>query len=486
MTGRRASASGQRAKTTAVSDAASRRNGAASARAGDELPPTEPDRLSGTTIVLGVSGGIAAYKAVEICRRLVDAGAHVAPVLTTGATHFVGEATFSALASEPARRSLFGEDHPIPHTDLGKRADLVLVAPATARVIGEYAAGISSDLLVATLLATRAPVLMCPAMHTEMWEHAAVQDNLATLRRRGVHILEPVSGRLAGGDIGAGRLPDPEAIVEEAVRVLAAARGLPWHDRPLAGHRVLVTAGGTREPIDPVRYISNRSSGKQGYAVAEVALELGADVTLVTTMARPAPSGLEVIRVETAAEMADAVLARAEGADLVVMAAAVSDYRPAVVATQKLHKADGLPEIRLVPTLDILAELGRRRRDGQVLIGFAAETDALAERAEAKLAAKDVDLLVGNDVTADGVGFGHETNAVTIFHRGGGRTEVPLQSKRAVARAIIDAALPLLGARALARTESSRVEVPGAEGLPDSAPETSPRTYRDRAGGADA
>jgi phosphopantothenoylcysteine decarboxylase/phosphopantothenate--cysteine ligase len=299
-----------------------------------------------------------------------------------------------------------------------------------------------------------------------------------------VHVLEPVCGRLAGGDVGAGRLPDPEAIVEEAARILGAARGLAGHRHPLGGRKVLVTAGGTREPIDPVRYISNRSSGKQGYAIADVACELGADVTLVTTVTLPARSDLEVIHVETAAEMADAVLARAESADLVVMAAAVSDYRPAVVATRKLRKADGLPEIRLVPTLDILAELGRRRRDGQVLVGFAAETDALAERAEAKLEAKDVDLLVGNDVTADGVGFGHETNAVTIFHRGGGRTEVPLQSKRAVARAIVDAALPLLGARVLARPDVSRVKVPSAEGPPASAPETSPRTGRDRARGA--
>jgi len=467
-----------------VSEPAFRRNGAASPPAGDPLPLTERG-LSGTTIVLGVSGGIAAYKAVEICRRLVDAGAHVAPVLTAGATHFVGEATFSALASEPARRSLFGEDHPIPHTDLGRRADLVLVAPATARVIGAYAAGISSDLLVATLLATRAPVLVCPAMHTEMWDHAAVQDNLATLRRRGVHVLEPVSGRLAGGDVGAGRLPEPEAIVEQVARILRAAGDLSWHDRPLAGRKVLVTAGGTREPIDPVRYLSNRSSGKQGHAVAELALELGADVTLVTTVTRPAPSGLEVILVETAAEMADAVFARAESADVVVMAAAVSDYRPAVMATRKLHKADGLPEIRLVPTLDILTELGRRRRPGQVLVGFAAETDALAERAEAKLEAKDVDLLVGNDVTAEGVGFGHETNAVTIFHRGGSRTEVPLQSKRAVARAILDATLPLLGAQVLAQADAARVKVPVAEGPPASAPETLPRTGRDRERGAD-
>ena len=411
-------------------------------RAGD--PRGSRSSLVGATVVLGVSGGIAAYKAVELCRRLVDAGAHVVPVLTENATRFVGEATFSALASEPARVELFGDVVPIPHTELARRADLVLIAPATARVIGAYAAGISSDLLVATLLATRAPVLVCPAMHTEMWEHAAVQENLATLRRRGVHVLEPGTGRLAAGDVGPGRLPETDAIVEEAVRILAATRDTAHGPRPLSLRRVLVTAGGTREPIDPVRYLSNRSSGKQGHALAEVAAELGAQVTLVTTSDLPVAPGIEVVAVETAAEMADAVLSRAETADVVIMAAAVADYRPATVAATKLHKADGLCEIRLVPTVDILAELGTHRRPGQVLVGFAAETDALVERARAKLEAKNVDLLVANDVAAQGVGFGHDTNAVTIFHRDGTSTEIPLQSKRAVAQAVLWATLPLL------------------------------------------
>ncbi len=420
--------------------------------------------LVGATVVLGVSGGIAAYKAVELCRRLVDAGSHVVPVLTANATRFVGTATFSALASEPARAEMFADDLPIPHTDLGRRADLVLIAPATARVIGAYAAGISSDLLVATLLATRAPVLVCPAMHAEMWEHAAVQENLATLRRRGVHVLEPEIGRLAGGDVGAGRLPETDVIVAEAARVLSASRDAARGDLPLSGRRVLVTAGGTREPIDPVRFLSNRSSGRQGHALAEAAADLGAQVTLVTTSGLPAAPGIEVVEVETAAEMADAVLFRAETTDLVVMAAAVADYRPAVVATTKLHKADGAPEIRLVPTVDILAELARRRRPGQVLIGFAAETDSLPERAVAKLEAKDVDLMVGNDVAAVGVGFGHETNAVTIFHRGGGRTEVPLRSKRAVAEAVLRAALPLLSGDARGCPGASRAEFPDLDG----------------------
>lgn len=401
------------------------------------------EAFRGTTIVLGVSGGIAAYKAVELCRHLVDAGAQVLPVLTEAATRFVGEATFSALASEPVRLSLFGEDAPIPHTELGRRADLVLVAPATARVIGSFAAGISSDLLVATLLATRAPVLICPAMHTEMWENPAVRENVATLRRRGVEVLEPASGHLAGGDVGAGRLPETDEIVRAAATILARRRQAPAAGA-LAGRRVLVTAGGTREPIDPVRYLSNRSSGRQGHALAEVAAELGAEVTLVTASQLPVVPGIEVVQVETAAEMADAVLSRADGADLVVMAAAVADYRPEESAPSKLHKNDGPPQIHLVATLDILAELGRRRRPGQVLVGFAAETGELAERATAKLAAKDVDLIVGNDVAAKGAGFGHETNAVTIFERGGERHEVTLRSKQDVARAVLCATLPLL------------------------------------------
>ncbi|MGA3217198.1 MAG: bifunctional phosphopantothenoylcysteine decarboxylase/phosphopantothenate--cysteine ligase CoaBC, partial [Acidimicrobiales bacterium] len=245
--------------------------------------PSQPERpLAGANVVLGVSGGIAAYKAVELCRRLVDAGAHVVPVLTASATRFVGAATFSALASEPARLDLFADNLPIPHTELARRADLVVVAPATARVIGSYAAGISSDLLVATLLATRAPVLVCPAMHTEMWEHAAVRENVAKLRLRGVHVLEPESGHLAGGDVGAGRLPETGVILEAAEAILSQKALKPPRSGPLSGRKVLVSAGGTREPIDPVRYVSNRSSGKQGHALAEVALEMGARVTLVT------------------------------------------------------------------------------------------------------------------------------------------------------------------------------------------------------------
>ncbi|MGO9559446.1 MAG: bifunctional phosphopantothenoylcysteine decarboxylase/phosphopantothenate--cysteine ligase CoaBC [Acidimicrobiales bacterium] len=397
--------------------------------------------LEGATIVLGVSGGIAAYKAVEVTRRLVDAGAHVVPVLTEGALRFVGLPTFSALASERAHTSLFEDADPIPHTTLGQRADLVIVAPATARVIGSYAAGISSDLLVATLLATRAPVLICPAMHTEMWENAAVQENLATLRRRGVHVLEPDEGRLAGGDVGAGRLPDPERIVEAAAAVLRGAAATREQD--LAGLRLLVTAGGTREPIDPVRFIGNRSSGKQGYAIARAASARGAEVTLVSTVNLEAPAAATVVRVETAAEMADAVLSRAESQDVIVMAAAVADFRPKAPADEKIKKSHGVPDVVLEPTLDILAELGRTKRAGQVLVGFAAETSAVAGEAAAKLEAKRADVLVGNDVGAQGVGFEWDTNAVTVVTRAGSR-EIPLATKREIADAVLDAVIEQL------------------------------------------
>jgi len=394
--------------------------------------------LDGSRIVLGVSGGIAAYKAVEVCRRMVDAGAHVAPILTEGALRFIGRTTFDALASERAHVSLFDDEHPIPHTRLGQSADLVVVAPATARVLGLYAGGISDDLLTNTLLATRAPVLLAPAMHTEMWEHAAVQDNLATLRRRGVHVVEPETGRLAGGDVGAGRLADPATIVAAADSILSGGAG---RHGDLAGLKVLVTAGGTREPIDPVRFISNRSSGKQGHAIAEAAAARGATVTLVTTVDLPVPAGTEVHRVATAAEMADAVLAAAGGADVVVMAAAVADFRPVEVADRKLKKSGGVPQLVLEPTVDILAALGQRRRPDQTLVGFAAETDDLRANALDKLTRKGADLVVANDVSAEGAGFEHDTNAVTIVGRDRPDTSVGLTDKRAVANAVLDAVL---------------------------------------------
>jgi phosphopantothenoylcysteine decarboxylase/phosphopantothenate--cysteine ligase len=387
--------------------------------------------LAGRRVVLGVTGGIAAYKAVEVCRRLVDAGAHVAPVLTRSATRFVGTATFDALASEPAQTSLWDGPDPIPHTRLGQSADAVVVAPASARLLGSYAAGISSDLLTATLLATRAPVVVAPAMHTEMWEHPAVQDNLAVLRRRGVVVVPPEAGRLAGGDVGAGRLAAPAVVVAAVEAALTP--------RSLAGVRVVVTAGGTREPLDPVRYLGNRSSGKQGHAVADEAVARGADVVLVTTTDLPGPPGAEVVRVESAAQMEAAMAAAAEEADVVVMAAAVADFRPKAVADHKIKKEGGPPDVVLEPTPDILAGLGARRRPGQVLVGFAAETTDVVANARAKLVRKGVDLVVANDVSAPGVGFGHDTNAVVIVRADGVDKDVPLTGKRGVARAILDA-----------------------------------------------
>jgi len=412
-----------------------------------ENVPDVPDVLAGRRIVLGVSGGIAAYKAVEVCRRLVDAGAHVVPVLTKGALRFVGETTFSALASERAHTSLFDDPDPIPHTRLGQSADLVVVAPATARVIGTYAAGISNDLLTATLLATRAPVVIAPAMHTEMWEHPAVQENLAVLARRGVHVVAPEEGRLAGGDVGKGRLASPEAIVRsieialEDPHMAGGRTQFPGVGHDLAGLHVVVTAGGTREPIDPVRYVGNRSSGKQGHALAQEAADRGAKVTLVTTAHLPVAGGVDVVPVETAAEMAAAVEAAAEVADVVVMAAAVADFRPVAVAARKLKKRDGVPEIVLEPTVDILAELGMRKRPGQTLVGFAAETDDLRKNAASKLAAKGADIIVANDVSAPGVGFEHDTNQVTLLFPDGSSREVPLVDKRAVARDVFNAVL---------------------------------------------
>ena len=401
--------------------------------------------LRGKHIVLCVSGGIAAYKAVELCRLLVDAGAHVAPVMTADAEHFIGKTTLSALASEPVHTTLWDDANPIPHTRLAQRADLIVVAPATARVIGSYAAGISSDFLTATLIATRAPVLVCPAMHTEMWEHASVQENIATLRRRGVNILEPETGRLAGGDVGAGRLAEPQRIFTEVEQLLTPG--------DLYGAHVVVTAGGTREPIDAVRVIANRSTGKQGYAIAIEAVARGAKVTLISTADLPTPFGVNLVQVETAQQMMDAVNAEAKSADVVVMAAAVADVRPVRVATHKLKKdplsgqIDDLGAIELEATPDLSAGLGKNKPAGQVLVGFAAETENLIANAQSKLERKGADLIVANDVSQDGVGFAHATNAVTLVARGAEPVEVALADKRSIARSVLNAVVAIRSAR---------------------------------------
>jgi len=386
--------------------------------------------LAGKRIVVGVCGGIAAYKAVEVCRRLIDAGAHVVPVMTKGAEHFIGRTTLSALCSEPVQMSLWDEESPIPHTKLGQGADLVLVAPATARLLGAYANGLSTDLLTNVLIATRAPVVVCPAMHTEMWEHPAVQQNIATLMSRGVAVVEPDEGRLAGGDSGKGRLASPEAIV-------AAVRA-ELGPKDLAGTHVVVTAGGTREPIDAVRVIANRSSGKQGYAVAAEAVRRGACVTLVSTVDLPAPHGAKVVVVETAAQMQDALERLWDSTDVLVMAAAVADFRPVACADGKIKKDGGVPNVVLEPTPDILCALGAKKRPGQTVVGFAAETSDLVANAESKLARKNLDMIVANDVSQPGVGFQHDTNAVTFLRPGQALESVALTDKRAIARELID------------------------------------------------
>ncbi len=388
--------------------------------------------LDGKRVVLGVTGGIAAYKSIEVMRRLVDLGAHVIPVLTESALNMVGPTTYTALGSEPVKTSLWSDADPIPHTTMGQTADLIVVCPATARVLADYRIGRSADLLSATLIATEAPVVLCPAMHTEMWDHPAVQDNISVLAGRGVIMVPPEEGRLAGGDIGKGRLAAPELVVDTVVRTLTgSATG------PLAGRSVIITAGGTREALDPVRFIGNRSSGKQGHALAEEAYRMGAEVTLIRTIELPVSANIKTVSVTTAAEMEAAVHVEAPTADVVIMAAAVADFRPVTRADQKIKKANGVPQIVLEPTNDILAGLGASKPAAQVLVGFAAETNDLDSNAQSKLERKGADLIVANDVSAKDVGFAHDTNAVTIHTSDGQRIDVPLQSKREIAAAVL-------------------------------------------------
>ncbi len=388
--------------------------------------------LSGKRVVLGVGGGIAAYKSVELLRRLIDLGAYVSPVLTSSALRFVGETTFSALASEPARTSLFDDRDPIPHTHLGQNCDLLLIAPATADLIARCATGLADDLLTTTLIATRAPVIMVAAMHSEMWEHASVQANIATLRSRGVIVLEPEVGRLAGGDFGVGRLASVDQVLA-AIEQCLAQSGI------LKGKKVLVTAGGTREAIDPVRYIGNRSSGKQGIAFAKMASQLGAEVVLVTTVAVDSVPNCQIVMVESASEMMDAVMGAFPSADMVVMAAAVADFRPKRISSTKLKKSFGTPEIVLEPTDDILAELGRKKRPDQIVIGFAAETGDPGVEAVRKLEDKNADFIVANNVLEPGSGFSTDTNRVTLVGKDS-TTEFEIASKTQVADKVLQMA----------------------------------------------
>lgn len=391
-------------------------------------------------IVLGVSGGIAAYKAVLLLRLLREAGHDVRVVPTRAALEFVGRPTWEALSGQPVTTDVFEDVDQVAHVAIGQDADLVVVAPATADLLARAAAGRADDLLTATLLVTRAPVLMAPAMHTEMWQHPATVANVATLRERGIHVLEPASGRLTGADTGPGRLPGPDEIAAAALSLVATG--------DLTGRHVVVSAGGTREPLDPVRYLGNRSSGRQGVALARAAVARGAQVTLVgANLSVPAPAGVELVTVGTADELRDAVRAAAKVADVVVMAAAVADYRPVNPAGTKLKKTGAPPVLELVETVDILAELGHERlRENQVVVGFAAETGdetaSVLEHGRAKARRKGADLLVVNAV-GENQGFGTEDNTVTILSGDGEVVAEAAGSKDAVAHAVWDAVAAL-------------------------------------------
>jgi len=393
-----------------------------------------------SSIVLGVSGGVAAYKAAFVLRAFTEAGHDVRVVPTPGALHFVGAATFEALSGNPVTTDVWSDVPEVAHVRIGQHADLVVVAPATADLLARAATGRADDLLTATLLTASCPVVFVPAMHTEMWLHPATQDNVATLRRRGAVVLPPAVGRLTGPDSGPGRLPEPADIAALATVVLE--HGAEALAQDLTGRRVVVSAGGTREPLDPVRYLGNRSSGKQGWALARVAAARGADVVLVAANVElPAPFGVRVVPVGTAEELRTAVHAEAKDADVVVMTAAVADFRPASVADAKLKKdsASEPDSVALVRNADVLAELVAARPAGQLVVGFAAETgDADADvlsHARAKLARKGCDLLVVNDVSAGQV-FGRSDNSVVVLTADGSATEVPRGSKDAVAAGI--------------------------------------------------
>ncbi|OEJ27863.1 phosphopantothenoylcysteine decarboxylase [Streptomyces agglomeratus] len=389
-------------------------------------------------VVLGVSGGIAAYKACELLRRLTESGHDVRVVPTEASLHFVGAATWSALSGNPVSAEVWESVHEVPHVRIGQAADLVVVAPATADMLARAAHGLADDLLTNTLLTARCPVIFAPAMHTEMWEHPATQENVATLRRRGAVVVEPAVGRLTGVDTGKGRLPDPDEIFEVCRRVLA--RGVTRPD--LAGRHVVISAGGTREPLDPVRYLGNRSSGKQGYALARTAVARGARVTLIeANTGLPDPAGADVVRAGTAVQLREAVLKAAADADVVVMAAAVADFRPAVYAEGKIKKKDGQEPaaVELVRNPDILAEISaeRRGRPGQVVVGFAAETDNVLANGRDKLRRKGCDLLVVNEV-GERKTFGSEENEAVVLDADGGETPVPYGPKEALADTVWD------------------------------------------------
>jgi len=397
----------------------------------------------GKRIVLGVSGGIAAYKAAELCRRLQDRGFSVRVVMTASAQKFVTPLTFAALTGERVITDLFASDSgdatlssAIDHIGIAQESDLLLVAPATADILAKFAHGIADDFLTTMHLAYTGPLLVAPAMNSNMWAHPATAENIATLRARGVHIVEPDAGELACGMVGPGRLAEPDSIADAAERILNA----PAAQQDLAGKRVLITAGPTREPLDPVRYISNRSSGKMGFALAAEARDRGASVTIVCGPASASPpSGCKIVPVETAQQMYDRVMENLDAAQIVVMAAAVADYRPASIATQKIKKDQSAPAVDLEPTQDILKAVGTSK-GSRILVGFAAETENLQANAERKLRGKNCDLLVAN-LVGDGLAFDTDDNQGLILSASGDVVEISRMSKRQMAGRIFDAVL---------------------------------------------
>ncbi|HWI44469.1 MAG TPA: bifunctional phosphopantothenoylcysteine decarboxylase/phosphopantothenate--cysteine ligase CoaBC [Nocardioides sp.] len=408
--------------------------------------PEEVAQRPSRRVVLGVSGGIAAYKACELLRRFTESGHDVTVVPTASALEFVGAPTWAALSGKPVASDVWTGVHEVPHVHIGQTADLVVVAPATADLMAKAAHGLADDLLTNTLLTARCPVVLAPAMHTEMWEHPATVANVATLRSRGVVVIEPAEGRLTGADTGKGRLPDPEEIFELARDVLArSTHGHQSIVADLVGRHVVISAGGTREKLDPVRFLGNRSSGRQGYALARAAAARGAEVTLVAANVTLAdPAGVKVVRVESTAELRDAVLSAAAGADAVVMAAAPADFRPAAESETKIKKADdgSAPSITLQQNPDILKELATHpSRPDAIIVGFAAETGdatgSVLDLARAKLARKGCDLLVVNDVSGGAV-FGSADNEAVILGADGSAVDVPRGSKGALAHLIWD------------------------------------------------
>lgn len=414
------------------------------------VEPDVPDGLHGRHVLFGVTGGIAAYKAALVVRRLVAAGALVDVIMTRGAREFIGPVTFEGLTGRSVRSDVWEDVPDGTHVALGQGADVIVVYPATAHTLAKLANGLADDLLTTAALAHDGPVIIAPAMHTEMWSHPATAANLSTLRARGATVVGPATGPLMGGDSGTGRVVEPEEILAAIRAVLAAPApdgGEVPMSRPYAGRTLLITAGGTREALDPVRYLGNRSSGRMGFAIAQAAAQQGATVVLVTAPSElPTPHGVRRVDVVSAEDM-DAAVRQHEGiADAVVMAAAVADFRPEAQLSTKWRRTDGPPTIRLVANPDVLAGVVERRGDESqpVVVGFAAQTGGLEVAAREKLAAKRVDMLVANDVSVAGIGFESRDNAVLILHRDGRQRDVPTASKALVAEAILAELLPLL------------------------------------------